>query len=143
MSMEDFSRYHIEKTNTVRVLEDQFNIFYANAIIAMIDVIAHKHCDGCLTSHLSQTHHSCITLSINEKLEKLFPMTIHSVNENEILCQWEKSIESMNIDVNVFETYKKNLTSSKWRETHLKTSLWENKIFNMVKRMLFLEFRFV
>lgn len=127
---------------TTRVLNDQFDLLYAEAVMDKIHKVARTVCYGCKVAHLSQTQHSCIMLSPCQKLERYFETIMYSLNDSEILCAWNKCVQTMDIESCKLEGYRRKLFCDHWRNDKLTTDMWKNKLFRTVWKMIKLEDRF-
>lgn len=132
----------IVSKRTTRMLEDQFNFLYAKAVLNKIQEAAQTCCYGCKVGHLSQTQHSCIMLFPCQKLERYFEMIVQGINDMDILCVWNKFVETMDIETSQLDIYRRKIFCNQWRNSELKTDLWSNKLFKSVERMIKLEDRF-
>lgn len=125
------------------VLEDHFTILYAEAVRDKTHEIARRVCFGCLTDHLSQTQHSCITLTPDQKLKCYFVQALQDIDEQEIIRRWNDCVSRVDLkSQQTLENYSHKYHSHHWRETMLKTDRWRKKLFQTVRRMIHLEKRF-
>lgn len=133
---------YIIDDRTIRILEDQYSILYVEAVKDKIHEVARTFCYGCKVAHLSQTQHSCIMLLPRQKLERYFEIPVHGLDDKEILCTWNKCVETMDIDAHQLEVYRRKIFCHHWRNNDLMTDSWKNKLFHTVLRMIKLEERF-
>lgn len=77
-----------------------------------------------------------------QKLERYFEMIVQGINDMDILCVWNKFVETMDIETCQLDTYRRKIFCNQWRNSEIKTDLWSNKLFKSVERMIKLEDRF-
>lgn len=128
--------------NKVTLLQSYFDFFYAKEICERIHSVFKKRCYGCQHSCLSQTNHTCLTLSNKQLLELYFDDVLSVIDECDILMRWEASVSGLDVSPELFEMYKLKMYCKDWRETDMKTSKWKTKMINMTVQLLKLGNRF-
>ena len=121
-------------------LMEQLTLFYAHALKNLLFKVSRKLCYGCQEQHLSQTRHSCIMLTPQQKLSRYFYQTLHDLDESAVINRWEAAIDETDCPACLSQV--KNVHNSIWRETQLKTDRWVEKLFQTVYRMIRLERKF-
>ena len=119
------------------VLLEQLTLFYAQAVKNLLFTVSRRMCYGCQEQHLSQTRHSCITLTAQQKLCRYFYQTLHEIDESAVINRWESTIDETDCPACLSKI--KSVHNSIWRETRMKTDLWVKKLFHTVYRMIQLE----
>ena len=119
---------------------EQLTLLYAGALKKHLFEVARKMCYGCQEEHLSQTRHSCITLTVEQKLRQYFLQTLIELDEREIIRRWKATIGDTDCPACLSQI--RSVDDFVWRETRLKTNRWMKKMFQMVYKMIYLERRF-
>lgn len=126
---------------TLFLLESYFDFYYAMEIKEKFSNISRKICEGCNVNSLSQNGHTCIDLSIRERLELYFEDIVRAVDEQELLLKWDNSVQHLR-DTIEYHMYKLNLFCRDWREADMKTASWKCKMIRMTLQLIQLETRF-
>ena len=122
------------------MLLEHLALFYAQAVKNLLFTVSRRMCYGCREQHLSQTRHSCITLTAQQKLSSYFYQTLHDLDESEVLNRWEASIDETECPACLSQI--RNVHNFIWRETRMKTDQWVKKLYQTVCRMIQLERKF-
>ena len=122
------------------LLLDQLTLFYAEAVHQLLFAVSRIMCYGCREGHLSQTRHSCITLTAQQKLHRYFYQSLNELDEREVIDRWKATIGET--DCSACLSQIQSVDNSVWRETQMKTDQWVKKLFQSVYRMIRLERRF-
>ena len=131
---------HISSVCSDDVLLEQLTLFYAQAVKNLLFTVSRRMCYGCQQRHLSQTRHSCITLTAKQKLYRYFYQTLHELDESEVINRWETANDETDCPACLSQI--KRVHNSVWKETRMKTDLWVKKLFHTVYRMIQLERKF-
>ena len=65
----------------------------AAEIAPLISQLVVEKCGGCINVHLSQTHHQCLTMEMDEKVSLYFDTALERVSETKVLGILFKSIK--------------------------------------------------
>ena len=131
---------HIYSECPDHLLLDQLILFYAEAVQQLLFVVSRRMCYGCQVEHLSQTRHSCTTLTAQQKLHHYFYQCLDDLDEHEVIDRWKATIDET--DCPACRAQIKSVDNSLWRESRMKTDQWVKKLFQCVYRMIRLERRF-
>jgi hypothetical protein len=70
----------------------------AEEIAPIITQLVVEDCNGCMTEHLSQTHHQCLKLEKDEQLCLYFDYTLEKASETKVIEAFTKSSSDMEVD---------------------------------------------
>jgi hypothetical protein len=145
--MEDCSPKDINMANmqrkTVSLLQTYFDFFYAKAISDKMCMVFKKKCLGCVNEWLSQTDHTCLTLTTQQLLNLYLEDILQEVDQTEILSQWNQSASILDVSAELLEMFKLKIYCKDWRDTDMKTSQWRTKMIKTAVQIKLLEQRFV
>ena len=65
---------------------------YTHEIAAIISHLVIENCDGCITNHLSQTHHQCLMMERDEQLCLYFDCALGKVSEGNVMEVFTQSL---------------------------------------------------
>ena len=63
------------------LLVDQLSLLYAEAVKDKLHAVSRQMCFGCQKGQLSQTRHSCITLTSEQMLQRYFTHILLHIDE--------------------------------------------------------------
>ena len=66
-------------------------------IASIISQLAVENCNGCMTEHLSQTHHQCLTMERDERLCLYFDRALEKASETKVLEAFTESLSDMKV----------------------------------------------
>ena len=131
---------HIYSECSDHLILDQLTLFYAQAMQQLLFAVSRRMCYGCNEGHLSQTRHSCTTLTAQQKLHRYFYKSLNQLDEREVIDRWKATIGET--DCPACLSQMQSVDNSVWRETQMRTDQWVKKLFQSVQRMIRLERRF-
>jgi hypothetical protein len=84
--------YHRQK----RVVEKLLKVS-AEEIAPIISQLVVENCNGCMTVHLSQTHHQCLALERDEWLCLYFDYALEKASETKVVEAFTESLSDMKV----------------------------------------------
>ena len=69
----------------------------AEEIASIISQLVVKNCNGCMTEHLSQTHHQCLTMERDEQLCLYFDYALEKASETKVIEAFTRSLSEMKV----------------------------------------------
>lgn len=120
----------------VEVLEFYFDFFYAEEILANLQMTIRINCQGCQSGALSQLDHTCLTLTKSQHLELYFDDILRLVDELNVLFKWNNAISKLsNISSEQVDMFKLKVYCRDWRDTDMKTDAWKLRMRKMVSQL--------
>ena len=117
-------------------LDGHFVFLYGTEVQRNIKSVSQRHCDGCAVAHLSQTKHSCIMWSSEEKLRVYFNVVVDSVVASDIAEQCSKDADTMPIPRGYLEMYKLKFSCEDWRNIEVSSSKWRQTLYEFTLRLI-------
>jgi 16S rRNA A1518/A1519 N6-dimethyltransferase RsmA/KsgA/DIM1 with predicted DNA glycosylase/AP lyase activity len=69
----------------------------AEEIAPIISQLVVENCNGCMTEHLSQTHHQCLTMERDEQLCLYFDYALEKASETKVIEAFTRSLSEMKV----------------------------------------------
>jgi hypothetical protein len=69
----------------------------AEEIAPIISQLVIENCNGCMTEHLSQTHHPCLTMEKDEQLCLYFDIALDRASETKVMKAFTESMSDMKV----------------------------------------------
>jgi hypothetical protein len=69
----------------------------AEEIASIISQLVVENCNGCMTEHLSQTHHQCLTMERDERLCLYFDHALEKASETKVVEAFTESLSDMKV----------------------------------------------
>ena len=69
----------------------------AEEIASIISQLVVENCNGCMTEHLSQTHHQCLTMERDERLCLYFDCALEKASETKVMEAFTESLSDMKV----------------------------------------------
>ena len=69
----------------------------AEEIAPIISQLIIENCNGCMTEHLSQTHHQCLTMEKDEQLCLYFDIALDRASETKVMEAFTESLSDMKV----------------------------------------------
>jgi hypothetical protein len=69
----------------------------AEEIAPIISQLIVENCNGCMTEHLSQTHHQCLTMEKDEQLCLYFDIALDRASETKVMKAFTESLSDMKV----------------------------------------------
>ena len=69
----------------------------AEEIAPIISQLVIENCNGCMTEHLSQTHHQCLTMEKDEQLCLYFDIALDRASETKVMKAFTESMSDMKV----------------------------------------------
>jgi hypothetical protein len=69
----------------------------AEEIAPIISQLVIENCNGCMTEHLSQTHHQCLTMENDEQLCLYFDIALDRASETKVMEAFTESLSNMKV----------------------------------------------
>ncbi|WAR26051.1 hypothetical protein MAR_011755 [Mya arenaria] len=89
----------------VSLLESYFDFFYAKEISKNMYLVFRKKCFGCQNACLSQSDHTCLTLTDKQQLELYFDDILAEVDESDIVLKWNEATSLLDVSVQVLNMF--------------------------------------
>ena len=70
----------------------------AKEMVRIIPSLVRERCEGCITGHLSQTHHTCLTTGKFKQLE-YFDAALERASEAVVMKTFTESLRAVDLDV--------------------------------------------
>lgn len=119
--------------NRVSLLESYFDFLYSKEISATMAAVFIQMCNGCVNGCLSQTEHSCLTLSDKEQLELYFEEIVMAVDEEDVVLKWTEAVSCISdMPSSLIHMFKLKIGCKDWRSTAMKSNSWKRRMVNMV-----------
>jgi hypothetical protein len=83
----------------------------AAEIAPIISRLVIENCNGCMTGHLSQTHHQCLTMEKDKQLCLYFDIALDRASETDVMKAFTESLS----DMKVYELIE--YTADDWKTT--------------------------
>jgi hypothetical protein len=121
------------------LLDSYLDYFYAKEILYRLPEAMKRMCEGCAVDSLSQTDHTCITLTTRQQLSLCFEDCLRVIDENNIVLKWREAVSPLeNVSPEYLAMYELKLTCVDWRET-MKTPAWKYRLLKLSAQLLRLE----
>lgn len=122
--------------NRVSLLQSYFDFMYSKEISTAMRAVFVQMCSGCFNGCLSQSEHSCLTLTDKEQLELYFDEIVSCVDEENVLLKWSEAVSGLTgISSSIIEMFKLKIGCKDWRATAMKNNAWKRRMVNMVLRV--------
>ena len=69
----------------------------AEEIAPIISQLVIENCNGCMTEHLSLTHHQCLTMEKDEQLCMYFDIALDRASETKVMEAFTESLSDMKV----------------------------------------------
>jgi hypothetical protein len=69
----------------------------AEEIAPIISRLVIENCNGCMTEHLSQTHHQCLTMEKDEQLCLYFDIALDRASKTDVMKAFTESLSDMKV----------------------------------------------
>ena len=69
----------------------------AEEIASIISQLVVENCNGCMTEHLSQTHHQCLTMERDERLCLYFDSALEKASETKVMEAFTESLSDLKV----------------------------------------------
>ena len=69
----------------------------AEEIAPIISQLVVENCNGCMTEHLSQTHHKCLTMERDVQLCLYFDYALEKASETKVIEAFTRSLSEMKV----------------------------------------------
>jgi hypothetical protein len=66
-------------------------------IAPIISQLVVENCNGCMTEHLSQMHHQCLTMERDERLCLYFDCALEKASETKVMKAFTESLSDMKV----------------------------------------------
>ena len=84
--------YHRQKLIVKKLLKVS-----AEEIASIISQLVVENCNGCMTEHLSQTHHQCLTMERDERLCLYFDVALDRASEVKVMKAFTESLRDIKV----------------------------------------------
>jgi hypothetical protein len=119
-----------------RTLSEHFLLLYSEAVLANIETVTRRHCDGCKVHNASQTRHSCLMWETTAKLCAYFDEIADSVDADAITTRWCVDVEDFPIAKDYLAMYKLKFTCADWRAVEVTSSAWRQELLDRCRRLI-------